>query len=65
MSVVFVEGEKKIPDEIQKADPAAKRSIPYKLLLSTDKSYIVVAPSSKERSIEISRDSVSGIVVLD
>jgi hypothetical protein len=65
LTVVFIEGEKKMPDEIQKTDPAAKRSIPYKLLLSTDKYYVVVAPSPKERSIEVSRDAVVGIVVLE
>jgi hypothetical protein len=65
LTVVFIEGERKMPDEIKKTDPAAKRSIPYKLLLSTDKYYVVVAPSPKERSIEVSRDAVAGIVVLE
>ena len=65
LTVEFIEGEKKMPDEIQKTNSAAKRSIPYKLLFSTDKSYVVVAPSSKERSIEVSRDAVAGIVVLE
>ncbi len=53
-----------MPDEIQKPDESAKRSVPYKLLLATDKSYVVVSPSDKERSVEISRDSVAGMVVL-
>jgi len=64
LTVVFFEGEKQMPDEIQKADHSAKRSIPYKLLLTTDKSFVVVSPSDKERSVEISRDCVGGIVVL-
>jgi hypothetical protein len=64
LTVAFFEGEKKMPDEIQKAAPSAKRSVPYKLLLATDKYFVVVAPSDKERSIEISRDSVAGMVVL-
>jgi hypothetical protein len=64
LTVVFIEGEKKIPDEIQKTDGSAKRSIPYKLLLSTDKYYVVVSPSPKERSLEVSRDAVAGIIVL-
>lgn len=64
LTVAFIEGEKKMPDEIQKADRFAKRSIPYELLLATDKSFVVVSPSDKERSVEISRDSVAGIVVL-
>ena len=64
LTVAFIEGEKKMPDEIQKADRSAKRSIPYKLLLATDKSFVVVSPSDKECSMEISRESVAGIVVL-
>ncbi len=64
LTVAFIEGDKKMPEEIQKADGSAKRSIPYKLLLATDKSFVVVSPSEKERSLEINRDSVAGIVVL-
>lgn len=64
LTVVFFEGEKKMPDEIRKADPSAKRSVPYKLLLATDKYFVVVSPSDKERALQISRDSVAGIVVL-
>jgi hypothetical protein len=65
LTVAFIEGDKKMPDEIEKTDRSAKRSIPYKLLLSTERSYVVVSPSSKERSVEISRDSVAGMVVLE
>jgi hypothetical protein len=64
LTVVFIEGEKKMPEEIQKPDPALNRSIPYKLLLSTDHYYVVISPSSSERSIEVSREAVAGIVVL-
>jgi H+/Cl- antiporter ClcA len=64
LTVAFIEGEKKMPDEIQKADQFAKRSVPYKLILATDKSFVVVAPSDKALSVEINRDSVAGIVVL-
>lgn len=64
LTVAFFEGDKKMPDEIQKANPSDKRSIPYKLLLSTDKYFVVVAPSNKERALQISRDSVAGVVVL-
>ncbi len=65
LTVEFFEGEKRMPDEIKRNDQSTKRSIPYKLLLATDKSYVVVSPSDKERSVEISRDSVAGMVVLD
>jgi hypothetical protein len=64
LTIVFIEGEKKMPAEIQKTDSSAKRSIPYNLLLSTDKSYVVVSPSQNERSMEVNRDDVAGIVVL-
>jgi hypothetical protein len=64
LTVAFFEGEKKMPEEIQRLDPSAKRSIPYKLLMATDKYFIVVSPSDKERSVEISRDSVAGMIVL-
>ena len=71
LTVAFFEGEKTMPDEIQKADRSAKRSVPYKLLLATDKSFVVISPSCvdgprscRERSVEISRDSVAGMVVL-
>jgi hypothetical protein len=64
VTVAFLEGEKKMPDEIQKPSPSAKRSIPYKLLLATDKYFVVVASSDKERCLEISRESVAGIVIL-
>ena len=37
LTVVFIEVEKKMPDEIEKTDRSAKRSIPYKLLLSTER----------------------------
>jgi hypothetical protein len=65
LTVAFIEGEKRMPDEIERADRSAKRSIPYKLLLSTDRYYVVVSQSPKELSVEISRDAVAGMVVLE
>jgi hypothetical protein len=64
LTVAFFEGEKKMPDEIQKAVPSAKVSVPYKLLVETDRYFVVVSPSDKEQSIEVSRDSVAGVVIL-
>jgi hypothetical protein len=64
LTVVFFEGKEKMPDEIQKPDQSAKRSIPYKLILTTDRSYVVVSPSDRELGMEISRESVAGMVVL-
>jgi hypothetical protein len=64
LTVIFFEGEKKMPDDIHR-EGSTKRSIPYKLVLSTDKYYVVLSPSSKERSMEVSRDSVAGMIVLE
>jgi hypothetical protein len=65
LTIVFIEGEKKMPDEITRATRLLNRSIPYKLLVSTDNSYIVVSQSPKEKSLEIRRDAVAGIIVLE
>jgi len=68
LTVVFFRGDKPMPDEIQKADASGNRSISYQLLLATEKSFVIVLPSdkdgSKKGSIEVSRDSVAGMVVL-
>lgn len=64
LTVAFIAGEKKLPDVIR-ADITLKRSVPYELLVTTDKSYVVLSPNPNEKSIEVSRDSVAGIVVLD
>ena len=47
-----------------KEDVFLKRSIPYQLLVTTDKSYVVLSQDPNEKSIEVNRDSVAGIVVL-
>jgi len=64
LTIEFFEGDKRLPDEIKKPDSNAKRSIPYRLLLTTDKDYFVVSPTSNEQSLEVNRESVAGIVVL-
>jgi hypothetical protein len=64
LTVAFIAGEKRLPAEI-KPDSASNRSIPYKLLLATDRYYVVLSQNRDERSIEVSRDSVAGIVVLE
>jgi len=65
LTVAFIEGDKKLPEEIKKPNQSAKRSLPYKLVVATDKYYVVISPDQKERSMEISRESVAGLVVLD
>jgi hypothetical protein len=64
LTVAFMESEKRFPDGITAAATDANRSIPYELLVATDKYYVVVSPDRNEKSIEVSRDSVAGIVVL-
>jgi hypothetical protein len=63
LTVVFVEGEKTFPGGIS-ADAGLKRSVPYRLLVATDKSYFVLSPDRNEQSIEVSRESVAGMIVL-
>lgn len=62
-TIVFIPGDKELPIGIVK-DNSSGRSVPYKLLTTTDKSYVVISPSTNEESSEISRDAVQGTVVL-
>jgi hypothetical protein len=62
-TIVFIPAKGGLPVGIIAAD-ASGRSVPYDLLTATDKSYFVVSPVPNEESIEISRESVQGIVVL-
>jgi hypothetical protein len=64
LTIAFIAGEKKLPDLI-KTDVSAMRSIPYQLLVTTDKSYVVISQEPNEKSIEVSRESVAGILVLE
>jgi hypothetical protein len=63
LTVAFIEGEKKLPNGIE-ADSSLNRSVPYPLLLETEKSYVVISLQPGEKSIEVSKDSVAGMVVL-
>ncbi len=45
-------------------DASGKRSVPYRMLLATDKTFVVVSPDEKERCLEFNRDAVMGVVVL-
>ena len=62
-TIVFIPGDKQLPVGILK-DNSFGRSVPYKLVTTTDKSYIVISPNPNEESIELNRDSVQGIIVL-
>jgi hypothetical protein len=63
LTVVFIPGEKELPQEIVTGGSFG-RSIECKLLLVTDKSYVILSPVHDEESIEFPRDSVRGMVVL-
>jgi MFS family permease len=63
LTVAFIASERPLPEGIVK-DGSSQRSVPYKLLMETDKSYVVLSPEHNEESIEFARDSVDGMVVL-
>jgi hypothetical protein len=63
LTVVFVPGEKKLPDGL-KLDPTSKRSVPYSLLTTTDKYYVLLSQEPGQLSIELSRDYVSEMIVV-
>ena len=63
LTVVFVSGEKDLPDGLVR-DGTSKRSISYQLLAVTDKSYVVVATEPNVKSFEFSRDAVQGMQVM-
>jgi hypothetical protein len=62
LTVVFIPGEKKLPDGL-KLDQSSKRSVPYKLLATTDKYYVVLSQEPGQLSIELSRDYVAEMIV--
>jgi hypothetical protein len=64
LAIVFMEGEKKFPHGIIADTSTPNRSIQYMLLAETDKYYVVVSNNRNEKSIELNKDSVAGIVVL-
>ena len=61
--MVFVPGEKKLPDGIE-LDKTGSRSVPMKLLATTDKYYIVVPNTPGQLSVELNLEYVAEMVVL-
>jgi hypothetical protein len=61
--VAFVSGQTGLP-KVLLHDNSSGTSAPYKLLTETDKDYIVLSPNAAQESIQISRDSVQGVVIL-
>lgn len=63
LTVVFLLGEKESPDILVR-NGSSNRSLPYKLVAATDKTFVVLSPDSRQESIEFNRDAVLGLVVL-
>jgi len=63
LMVQFIESDKPLPASLVR-DDKTQRTVPYRLLEATDKSYYVISENQSEQSIEINRDSVGGMVVL-
>jgi hypothetical protein len=63
LTVVFLLGDRQIPG-IQAKDGSSRISLPYKLLTTTDRTFIVLSPDASQESIEFNRDTVLGVAVL-
>jgi hypothetical protein len=63
LDVIFLAGDKPLPDGIVK-DGNTRHSIAYKLLVVTEKSYVVLPQAANQKSLQFDRESVQGIVVL-
>ena len=63
LNVIFLEGDKPLPDGIVK-DGNTRHSIAYKLLVVTEKTYVVVPQPANQKSLQFDRESVQGIIVL-
>jgi len=63
LDVIFLEGDKPLPDGIVK-DGNTRHSVAYKLLVVTEKSYVVLPQSANQKSLQFDRESVQGIIVL-
>ena len=63
IDVIFLEGDKPLPDGIAK-DGNTRHSVAYKLLVVTEKSYVVLPQAANQKSLQFDRESVQGIVVL-
>ncbi len=62
-TIVFIPGKEGLPVGLIK-DNASGKSVPYKLLAVTDRSYVVISLDPNEESVEINRDAVQGTIVL-
>lgn len=63
LNVIFLEGDKPLPDGIVK-DGNTRHSVAYKLLVVTEKSYVILPQSTNQKSLQFDRESVQGVVVL-
>jgi hypothetical protein len=63
-TIIFIPAKDGLPIGIVK-DNASGESVPYKLLEVTDRSYVVVSANPNEVLIEINRDAVQGMIVVN
>ena len=63
LTVVFLMGEKETADFLVR-DSSSHRSVPYKQLAATERTFVVLPSDPNQRSIEFNRDTVLGVVVL-
>lgn len=68
LPVVFLlkteEGHEKSP-VIPDCGYKEERSIPYQMLLATEKTFVVLSPDEGEKAVEFERDAVLGVAVLE
>lgn len=63
LTVVFLMGDRNVPDFLA-AGKSSHTSAPYKLLATTEKTFVILPPDPNQESVEFNRDAVLGVVVL-
>jgi hypothetical protein len=63
-TIIFIPAKDGLPIGIVK-DNASGEPVPYKLLEVTDRSYVVISANPNEVLIEIDRDAVQGMIVVN
>ena len=61
--VFLLDKERGVPPVMP--DGSGARSVPYKLLLKTDSTYVVQSQKEGEKAIEFRQESVKGMVTID
>jgi hypothetical protein len=63
LTVVFLMGDRNVSDFLA-TGKSSHTSAPYKLLATTEKTFVILPTDSNQESIEFNRDAVLGVVVL-